>query len=384
MRQFYGFVLLLIVCLSGCSMSFGADVQVTLTIPPSPTAITPTIILSPTVGTPNPTITPHRTQTPTPRPLDASNTGRQSQTLVGANCETPIGWETYTVKAGDTLYSIALAATSNVNELITANCLADANRLTVGQQLLLPPGNPATLRTITPTLTPVPQQDNVVISDNTADNDMAGDEIDMCGNLFFTPTFDTENGWCTVESPFSVTGVVQKFERGYMVWRSDTSDVYILRRDSTASSGGLSEVLRGRAFKGTTLPTPLDLRYLPDQLFLPYWYQVNNDHTFPDIGWATTPASEFNMQIQPIDRTGWTSSALSWGPRFFINWSLGTEVLAIGNRTWNVAGHVGNAPVGTSRAVTQPYEPAQIDEPHPPAEITDEPSIETTEEPVTD
>ncbi len=55
-----------------------------------------------------------------------------------ASCTLPSGWTTYTVRRGDTLGRIANAANSSASELVTANCLASANLIFVGQVLFVP------------------------------------------------------------------------------------------------------------------------------------------------------------------------------------------------------------------------------------------------------
>lgn len=53
-------------------------------------------------------------------------------------CIPPINWTTYVVQPGDTLFSIGLAVSSSVNELRSANCLPDVDRILVGDVLYVP------------------------------------------------------------------------------------------------------------------------------------------------------------------------------------------------------------------------------------------------------
>lgn len=57
-------------------------------------------------------------------------------------CQINTTWQLYTVVSGDTLAKIARRFNSSINALIIANCLTDPNRILVGQQLRVPPGNP--------------------------------------------------------------------------------------------------------------------------------------------------------------------------------------------------------------------------------------------------
>ena len=79
------------------------------------------------------------TETPTPRatePQPATETPPIA-TLSG-DCEPRPDWFTYTVAAGDTLSQIASRTGTTVAMLIEGNCLADANTIVTGQQLLVP------------------------------------------------------------------------------------------------------------------------------------------------------------------------------------------------------------------------------------------------------
>ena len=53
-------------------------------------------------------------------------------------CEDPSGWYSYEVNSGDTLSSIAAAAGITLEALMTANCLTDANMISVGYELYTP------------------------------------------------------------------------------------------------------------------------------------------------------------------------------------------------------------------------------------------------------
>ena len=54
-------------------------------------------------------------------------------------CVTPVGWEEYAVKRGDTVSTIASRANTTIEILVQGNCLSNPNALLVGQVLLLPP-----------------------------------------------------------------------------------------------------------------------------------------------------------------------------------------------------------------------------------------------------
>jgi len=116
-----------------CNLGSGGDGS-----PPSSTPTrTPTLFSIPT-ATALPTVTPNPSITPPP---------------TQPNCTPYTNWPVYTVAAGDTLGQIAQRSGTTVDQLVTANCLADAGLIYAGQALYVPV-QPATL-TPAPTLTPV-------------------------------------------------------------------------------------------------------------------------------------------------------------------------------------------------------------------------------------
>jgi len=107
---------------------------------PEPTE-TPSLTPTPTVDEANPPtattvsgyvgIIPTLPPSPTVAPLD-------DPTRTPASCELPPGWTTYTVQSGDTLFAIALATNSTVDELRFANCIDDIDNITAGEQVFVP------------------------------------------------------------------------------------------------------------------------------------------------------------------------------------------------------------------------------------------------------
>lgn len=53
----------------------------------------------------------------------------------------PAGGEVYVVRAGDTLYTIALSHGVSVQEIINANNLPNPDRLDIGQEIIIPPAS---------------------------------------------------------------------------------------------------------------------------------------------------------------------------------------------------------------------------------------------------
>lgn len=121
------------------TMSPTATPTSTTTLTASPTAT----LTSTTTPTASPTATPTSTASPTlsmaaPRDSGILPTPTPFATRVTANCVIPPGWESYTVKRGNTLFAIALAVDSTVGELRDANCLENVDTLYAGTRLYVP------------------------------------------------------------------------------------------------------------------------------------------------------------------------------------------------------------------------------------------------------
>ncbi|MBI5957190.1 MAG: LysM peptidoglycan-binding domain-containing protein [Chloroflexi bacterium] len=150
----------------------------TLTLTVTPSA-TPTNTLTPT-KTLTPTLTPTLTQTPTPtRTFTPTNTatftatptltftptlrytltftpyptltpsitpfgGERTSTPVASGCVIPERWVSYTIQSGDTLFALAQRFRIGLAELASANCITEANNITAGLVLYVPPGSNVT------------------------------------------------------------------------------------------------------------------------------------------------------------------------------------------------------------------------------------------------
>lgn len=110
--------------------------------------------------TPTPT-TPEDSETGDPVFIDARDTpipgpdgstggptpnsgGQAPDELYIPGCIPRTDWQLYTVKDGDIITNLALLGEITVDELVSANCLANPDLLYVGQQLYVPPVFPPT------------------------------------------------------------------------------------------------------------------------------------------------------------------------------------------------------------------------------------------------
>lgn len=75
---------------------------------------------------------------PTPTDLPTSTPAPPGSGVPIATCGAPAGWPVYVVQPGNTLFSIARAVGSGVNELAQANCIRDVNAISVGDELSVP------------------------------------------------------------------------------------------------------------------------------------------------------------------------------------------------------------------------------------------------------
>ena len=108
--------------------STGATSQATASA--SPTTITVQETDTPGIEPPPPTATPSPTTPPTPTATSI-----------------PVGGQTYTVKPGDSLYSIARRYNMTVDEIMALNDITDPTSLQVGQKLVISAGTAVTTPT---------------------------------------------------------------------------------------------------------------------------------------------------------------------------------------------------------------------------------------------
>lgn len=78
------------------------------------------------------------TQIEAPRDVIAPINDSSSNGTTSNDCPLPSGWVTYDIQAGDTLYDLAAATDSTVDDLRASNCMSPGDPLPIGYNLYLP------------------------------------------------------------------------------------------------------------------------------------------------------------------------------------------------------------------------------------------------------
>jgi LysM repeat protein len=157
--------------------------------------------------------------------------------VVSAQCAVRTDWPVYIVVRGDTLARIASRYGVSVDVLVSANCLASANRIFAGQQLRVPPAGTV--------VTPAP------------------------GTSY---TYNLRISY-------------QTFERGFMIWRSDNGEISIYLGGLSGSVRSFPASSYGRLPDRPIATPPRPGLFAPQFGFGKVW------SNFPDVqanlGWAT-------------------------------------------------------------------------------------------------
>jgi hypothetical protein len=132
----------------------------------------------------------------------------------------------------------------------------------------------------------------------------------VCTTPYFFPT--TPDTACPQGEARGVQAAFEVFEHGYMIWRGDTSEIYVLFSDT-------GEVRRMRDnWHGETItfpdPAPQGL-YQPARGFGRVW--VDNPDVRTKIGWAVTLEQGYTMSYQ---------YSSDYNPRLYVSWPDGTVI----------------------------------------------------------
>jgi LysM repeat protein len=166
--------LLLLYAISGCNLSLEAQAQ-----PEPDTPAFRTTPFAPVSSVSNPVAAATLSPTGTATTVAQSNSNNRS-----SSCSPRTDWPVYVVSSGDTLGGIAQRTGTTVSILSAANCLADANLISVGQKLHIPP-NPRGIPT-----SYVPPAPNYV---------------HVGGQLTVSPVIGNDSGWFILQPGSVVT-----------------------------------------------------------------------------------------------------------------------------------------------------------------------------------
>lgn len=306
MRQLIALILILAIASIACSLTAGDD--------------EPTNVPRTNFGIPTPTATVSGGLGAIPSATNTivSNTGN---TTNPTPCSIRTDWLTYTVVSGDTLSSIAVRSGTTTDALVAANCIGNADDLSVGQVVRVP-AVPAPFVTNTP--------------------------LPSCFIEWF---FSFDPGITDVlnacpDNVMTVQAIGQDFEGG-RVYRYDALP------GATDTRGTIYVVLNNGTWitfpdtwdnsQPSTDPSlvPPDGRYAPTGAILKVW----KDH--PEIrdalGWAYEPASAFVGRVQqPFLSAG--RSFPNNNAYWYIDhgkWGVVLKMVSVNNgpNTWEVVGH---------------------------------------------
>ena len=215
----------------------------TVTLTPTATATstntptrTPTDTATPT-ATATATATPSSTPTRTPRPTETNSiiaTSTATRTPLATAtpaCGAPATWPVYVVQPGNTLFSLARAVNSTVDDLLFANCLADANRIVAGTELFVPRLPVGPVRTAQP-------------GDPGGDDDLANQGCNGPFVQILSPGLGE-----TIDAPFTVEGTANLPNMEYfkLEIRAESASTYNFwsRSDDPVIEGVLGTIDRG-------------------------------------------------------------------------------------------------------------------------------------------
>ena len=143
----------------------------------------------------------------------------------------------------------------------------------------------------------------------------------ICPYVYF---FDTRGQTltCPLEAAATVQAAYQEFERGAMIWRADTSDIYVLYRE-TGLVNRYRDTWRGEPVVYDETPPPGLIK--PDRGFGRVW--VDNPQVRAGLGWATSFEQGYTMLHQ-------RSGDLKYS-RLYLTLPNGTILYLVEN-TWRI------------------------------------------------
>ncbi len=307
MKRLWIVMIALIAAGLACNLGGSDNDNTTLpTLAPPTDAVIPT---STPAQSPAPTLTPTPFLSATPQPTSAPA------------CTPRTAWPTLTVSPGDTLFGIALRVGSTVDELVAANCLGNANTITVGQRLYVPNVPPPP-----PVATATPQP--------------------SCAfSWFFALEPGTRDPLGTCPEPVvSVSAAGQDFEGGRALWYAappgstdPRGTIYIIYNNGYWET--YPDVWESGMPESDPSLVPPPGRYQPIRGIGQVW----RDHASVrnQLGWAYEPEQAFTGRSQEPsgDDATWAGRIRYW----YLDhgkWGIALRLYSVdmGPNTWEVAG----------------------------------------------
>jgi LysM repeat protein len=173
-------------------------------------------------------------------------TGLVANPVSAQACVPRSDWSTYRVTYGDTLYRIAVRFHTTTAALASANCIGNLNLIFLGQILRVPPAGGVT------------------------------------GSYDIPVTF-------------------QQFEQGFMIWRTDTGDVWVYVGASGGKATRYPSLSYGMLPDNPVAGTPPTGLLRPIMGFGKVW--GNFPSARAALGWATLPEISYVMHYSPVSTT---------------------------------------------------------------------------------
>jgi hypothetical protein len=138
---------------------------------------------------------------------------------------------------------------------------------------------------------------------------------------------EPESEACPLTEPMDVPAAFQPFEGGYMIWRGDTREIYVLNTTAQPRLGRYRDTWT-EGDVGDIGASPPSGFYQPVRGFGKVWSE--NPAVRQSLGWATAPEQSYTARIQE-------SGAYRYARTYF-TWPSDERVLYIVENTWGFGG----------------------------------------------
>ncbi len=138
---------------------------------------------------------------------------------------------------------------------------------------------------------------------------------------FFTPPQTLP---CPADEAETIQAAVQTFERGYMIWRADTDQIYVMESQSRRLARYPDTWVEGEPVTAEGEDAPPTGLLQPERGFGKVW--AENEAVQNMLGWATAEEEGYTMTVQ-------TSDAYNYARTFF-TWPLDGRIVYTQENTW--------------------------------------------------